>query len=88
MESLSFIYQIFKFVTWPESELASSQDDLSICILGKDHLLLMQQLTRFESKKSKGRSIQVHAFDTKASLLNHQGGGAGGCQILFTLNGE
>jgi len=83
----AFIYQISKFVTWPESEFVSSQDELSICVLGKDHSLLMHQLTRFESKKSKGRSIQVHAFDTKANLLSEQGA-AGGCQILFSLNGE
>ena len=83
----AFIYQISKFVTWPESGIASSQDDLSICILGKDHFVLMQQLTRFESKKSKGRSIKIHAFDSKENLLSNQGA-AGGCQILFSLNGE
>ena len=81
------IYQISRFVSWPESQFGHQDDALLICVLGKDRAGLLPQLKHFSSRKSKGRSIKIHAFRTKNELLEQQSV-KGGCHILFSMNGE
>ncbi len=80
------IYQISRFVSWPESEFGHQDDTLSICVLGKDSSGLLPQLKQFTSRKSKGRSISVQSLKTRSDLLERQSV-AGGCHILFSMNG-
>ncbi len=83
------IYQISRFVSWPESEsaLAHQDDELLICVLGKDRSKLLPQLQYFTSRKSKGRSIKVQSLKNRRDLLAQQSV-SGGCHILFSMNGE
>ena len=81
------IYQISRFVSWPESKSDLQDGELLICVLGKDRTGLLPQLQHFTSRKSKGRSIKVQSLETRDDLLNQESV-AGGCQILFSMNGE
>jgi len=81
------IYQISRFVTWPESTFSHQDDVLLICVLGKDRSGLLPQLKHFTSRKSKGRSIKIQAFRTRNELIAQQSV-EGGCHILFSMNGE
>ena len=81
------IYQISRFVSWPESALGHKGGELLICVLGKDRSGLLPQLQHFTSRKSKGRSIKVQSLKTRRDLLEKQSV-SGGCHILFSMNGE
>ncbi len=83
----AFIYQISKFITWPEEAFNSAEDSLSICVLGNENAQLEEKLTRFTSKKSKGRPIQIHSFESKTKLLSSQKT-AEHCHILFMPDTE
>lgn len=80
----AFVYNISKFVTWPESDLVSGKYPFKVCIITKGNA---QQFTELQSKKTQGRSIAVSVFKNKQQFtLNTEEEGP--CHILFISNSE
>ena len=83
----AFVYNISKFVTWPETDLTSPKLPFKICIMTQDDVELTQHFNQLQSKKTHGRSIKVSVFKNKQQLLLNIEE-AGPCHILFISNGE
>jgi len=83
----AFVYQISKFVTWPDAKVNIQNTPLKLCVLAHGEANLLQQFSKLTSKKAQGRTIRVLSFKNKQTLYDHvQVEGA--CHILFTPNGE
>jgi len=83
----AFVYNISKFVTWPDLNLKTQNDPFKICIMTHGDEELVQQFAGLKSKKTQGRAIQVNAFGNKKQL-SRSTEIEGPCHILFTPNGE
>ena len=70
----AFLYNFAKFIQWPESAFIDPESPFTICILGKDHLL-MDALQNLTAKTVRGRRIVISHSKNVRSVK--------GCQILF-----
>jgi len=82
----AFVYNISKFVTWPDVELQSDNHPFKICVIAQDNIELTQHFSELESKKTHGRSIQVRILKSKQQLPFETEEGS--CHILFISNAE
>ncbi|OPY14564.1 MAG: hypothetical protein A4E66_00367 [Syntrophus sp. PtaB.Bin001] len=74
----AFVYNFFKFVSWPQEALPNQEAELTLCVMGSDPL--GNTLESLNGKEVKGRKLKVKKIRKKEE--------ADSCQALYICRSE
>ncbi len=69
----AYLYNITKYVTWPEKSFLSQQTPINLCIVGKDPF--KESLKPIKKRSIFGRKFQINYYQNAAQL--------NGCHIAY-----
>ncbi len=70
----AIIFKIAKFVTWPDSAFAASDEPLSVCMSSDSPMA--EAMSALQGRSVRGRPISIRKFDRSESIPTD-------CQILY-----
>jgi hypothetical protein len=72
---VKIIYNLSKFVTWPDTVFANAESPFNFCLLGADRFQIA--LEALINRSLRGRPIRFYAFAESAAIQSQN------CQVLF-----